>query len=121
LKDLQEDKRFKRELTRLRRIFTDISKNKKALVDKLIWNAAFQATLLEDLKIDLDTNGYKEEYQNGQYQTGVKKSVAADLYQNTLKNYSGIIKQLTDLLPKDAPKVEDDGFDAFVNGREDIG
>jgi len=34
-------------------------------------------------------------------------------------SYQKIIKQLTDLLPKDEPKPEDDGFDAFVGGRED--
>ena len=39
-----------------------------------------------------------------------------------IKNYSAIIKQLTDLLPKEQEKnapPQDDGFEGFVNGRDD--
>ena len=31
-----------------------------------------------------------------------------------------IIKQLADMVPKQERKEEDDGFDDFVNGREDV-
>ena len=34
------------------------------------------------------------------------------------KIYSGVIKQLTDLLPKSMPKIEDDGFEDFVNAKD---
>jgi hypothetical protein len=36
-----------------------------------------------------------------------------------VKNLTSIVKQLTDLLPKQQVKTEDDGFDAFVSGRDD--
>ena len=39
-----------------------------------------------------------------------------------IKNYSAIVKQLTDLLPKEQAKSVQstgDGFEDFVNGRDD--
>ncbi len=32
-----------------------------------------------------------------------------------IKNHVQVMKQLTDLLPKEQPKEEDDGFEDFVN------
>ena len=69
---------------------------------------------------DIKTNGYKEEYRNGENQYGFKRSIAADLYQVTVKNYSNAIKQLSDLLPKSNGTEESDGFFEFVNGRDVI-
>ena len=39
-----------------------------------------------------------------------------------IKNYSSVVKQLTDLLPKDQEKgkaMTSDGFEEFINGRDD--
>ena len=114
---LREDKRTKAELQKLNNIFKDMPEDKKALAEKLIGNAAFMAILLDDLQEDIKENGYKEEYKNGENQYGYKRSIAADLYQVTIKNYSNTIKQLNDLLPKESPE-EDDGFDEFINRRD---
>lgn len=111
---LKEDKRTKAELKKLNNIFKAMPEDKKALAEKLIGNAAFMAILLDDLQEDIKENGYKEEYKNGENQYGYKRSIAADLYQVTIKNYSNTIKQLNDLLPKESPE-EDDGFDEFIN------
>ena len=114
---LKEDKRTKAELKKLNNIFKDMPDDKKALAEKLIGNAAFMAILLDDLQEDIKENGYKEEYKNGENQYGYKRSIAADLYQVTIKNYSNTIKQLNDLLPKESPE-EDDFFDEFINRRD---
>lgn len=111
---LREDKRTKAELKKLNNIFKAMPEDKKALAEKLIGNAAFMAILLDDLQEDIKENGYKEEYKNGENQYGYKRSIAADLYQVTIKNYSNTIKQLNDLLPKESPE-EDDCFDEFIN------
>ena len=115
---LKEDERTKKELRKLNRIFKDIPKDKKSLAEKLISNAAFMAILLDDLQEDIKRNGYKDEYKNGENQYGYKRAVAADLYQVTIKNYTNVIKQLNDLLPKNKDIEDDDGFEAFISRRD---
>lgn len=113
---LQNDKRVKAEIKKLKKIYENIQDDKKKLVQRLIENASFMGILLEDLQNDIKENGYKEEYKNGANQFGFKRSIAADLYQVTIKNYSSVIRQLNDLLP-DGDFEEDDGFEAFVNSK----
>jgi hypothetical protein len=36
-----------------------------------------------------------------------------------VKNHASIIKQLTDLLPKEKAPSQDDGFGAFVNSKNE--
>ena len=70
--------------------------------------------------VSQDENGFVEMFQQGKDQDPYeRKRPVADLYNTMNTSYQKIIKQLTDLLPKDEPKPEDDGFDAFVGGRED--
>ena len=114
---LKEDERVKKEIKKIKRIYKDIPPDKKSLTDRLIENAGFMAILLLDLQDDIRVNGYKEQYQNGANQHGFKRSVAADLYQVVIKNYSSTIKQLTDLLPKKVEEEDDDGFEAFLRSR----
>lgn len=116
-KDLIEDSKVKKEIKKLTDIFKEIPEDKKQLVNKLIENAGFMAVLLEKLQEDMKTNGYKEKYQNGKEQWGYKRSISADLYQVTIKNYSNTIKQLTELLPKENSDEFDDGFEEFINSK----
>lgn len=113
-KYLKDDKRTKKEIGKLRHLFKDLQGDKKTLCQKLIENAGFMAVMLEELQEDIKNNGYKEEYRNGENQYGFKRSIAADLYQVTIKNYSNAIKQLSDLLPKNNGMEESDGFEEFV-------
>ena len=83
--------------------------------------AAFMAASLYELRKIINEKGYTEEYQNGANQKGIKKC-SVEIYNTMIKNYSAIIKQLTDLLPKEQEKnapPQDDGFEGFVNGRDD--
>ena len=84
--------------------------------------AAFMAASLYELRKIINEKGYTEEYQNGANQKGIKKCSEVEIYNTMIKNYSAIIKQLTDLLPKEPEKnapPQDDGFEGFVNGRDD--
>ena len=102
-----------KELRKLERIFKNIADDKRQVVDKLISNAAFMAEQLDNLQADIKEKGYISEYQNGENQWGTKKSPEIEIYNTMIKNYMGIIKQLTDLLP-DENKDEADELMQFV-------
>ena len=116
---MEKEKLIKKEINRLKKIFKDISKDRKETVISLIDKAAFMSVTLEELQDNININGVIDKYQNGANQWGTKKSPEVEVYNTMIKNYSTIIKQLTDLLPKDVPKTEDDGFDDFVVNRDD--
>lgn len=88
------------EMRKLKRIFKEIPENKKKIVEKLIDNAAFMAEQLEHLQEDIQEKGYISEYQNGENQWGTKKAPEVEIYNTTIKHYSGVIKQLLDLMPE---------------------
>lgn len=96
--------RIKAETKRLKKIFADLDKNKLATVDALICRAAFITISLQDLEEQLDEYGWIEEYQNGQNQSGLKKSAAADVHISLTKNLNAIMKQLLELVPPSAKK-----------------
>lgn len=70
------------------------------VIDGLISNAAFMKTVLSELRDIINRKGYTEVYKNGENQTGIKKSSEVDIYNTMIKNYTSVIKQLTDLLPE---------------------
>ncbi len=111
-----KNKRIETEKTRLEQIFAGIDAKRRDTVQSLIDNAAFIAVTLEDLQDEINTNGVISEYQNGANQWGTKKSPEVEVYNTMIKNYTTIIKQLTELLPEGEVK-EDDGFERFVHNR----
>jgi len=115
-KELTRDERINAEIKKLKTIFKDIQKDKKDTVTSLINNASFMMITLEDLQKDINENGAVSEYKNGENQFGTKKSPEVDIYNTMIKNHMNIIKQLTELLPKDVQKEVDDGFDSFTSG-----
>ena len=119
-KELTKDERVKKEIRRLKRIYTKMDPDIKKATQSLIENAAFMAITLEDLQEIINRDGVISEYQNGANQWGTKKSPEVEIYNTMIKNHMAIIKQLTDLLPKELEVVEeDDGFADFINSRTD--
>jgi hypothetical protein len=111
---------IKSEEKRLKRIYSKIDKNKKATIEGLIQRAAFMRVSLAELEDDLLQHGFTEWFSQGDQEPYLRKRPTADLYNTMNTSYQKIIKQLSDLLPKDAAKPPaDDGFDGFVNGREE--
>ncbi|GEK34834.1 hypothetical protein [Kurthia sibirica] len=107
--------RITREERRLKRNYKDIQKDKSAVVEGLIRRAAFMRATLEDMEIDLDNGGFVEMFAQGDQEPYERERPVARQYQQMNKNYQSILKQLSDLLPKEPPKQkEDDGFDSFV-------
>ena len=117
-----KDDIIKAEKRKLAGIYTRLDKKTKKSVDSLVDEAAFMAASLYELRKIINEKGYTEEYQNGANQKGIKKCSEVEIYNTMIKNYSAIIKQLTDLLPKEQEKnapTQDDGFEGFINGRDD--
>jgi hypothetical protein len=118
--DLTKDSRKSAEVRKLRALFKNVSKDKIRLVESLIDNAAWQIVKLQELQEIIDREGMVEIYQNGANQSGRKKSPEAELYNVMIKNFSSLMKQLTDLIPEskleDSPQIDD--FDKFINSRD---
>lgn len=121
-KELSKHERLSKEEIRLREIYKDIKKENKSIIDGLIQRAAYMRITLEDYEKDLDFGGYVEMFtQSANTPPYERERPVARLYSTMNKNYQTIIKQLGDLLPKEVSGKQeiDDGFDAFVGGRND--
>lgn len=97
--DLTTEERIAKEKKRLLKLFRDCDKNKLEVAKGLIDRAAYITVSLQDLEVELQENGWTEEYQNGKDQIGVKRSAAADVHIALTKNLAGISKQLLDIVP----------------------
>jgi len=118
-KELTKEERIVKEERRLKRVYRDLSKDKASITQGLIRRASYMRTTLEDLEKDLDENGMWEMFSQSENQEPYERErPAARLYNTINKNYQSIIKQLSDLLPKEAPKEDDDGFDDFLRKRD---
>jgi len=98
-KELSKDERIKKEFNKLRKIFADIQKDRKDTIISLISNIAFMTITLEDLQKAINEKGIISTYQNGQFQSGTKKSPEVEIYNSMLKNYMSALKQLGEFLP----------------------
>nr|DAX39791.1 MAG TPA: hypothetical protein [Caudoviricetes sp.] len=100
-KKIDKETLISEEFNRLTVIFRDIPNEKRELCTNLMQNAAFMVISLRELQDDLRVNGWIEEYQNGENQSGRKPSSASQVYNKLISNYNNIIKQLVGLLPDD--------------------
>jgi len=113
-----------KEITRLKKIYTDLEPAKQILAVKLIESAAFLSVTLKDLQDQmLDINNLSEKQKNGPRQYFTKQSTSVTVYESALKSYSDIIAQLDKMLPKPKPIVKKSGgetndeLEAFINSR----
>lgn len=95
-----KEQRIKKELTRLNRVFKDVDKNTKNVIDGLIRRAAYMRIALEDYEDDLDENGHVEMFsQSPSVEPYERERPVTRLYNQMNKNYQSIMKQLSDKLP----------------------
>lgn len=106
-----KEKRIKEKIDELVKTFSNLSEDIQKTILPMINKVAFMSVTLDDLQDDINTNGVTETYQNGANQFGIKKSAAVEVYNTMIKNYTSLMKQLTDLLPKDNMIEDSDGFD----------
>lgn len=96
---MSKETRIKRKKAELLEIFSTLDGNRLKTAMALIDRAAFMTVSLEELEETLQTEGWVEDYQNGQNQFGKKKSASADVYLSMTKNLTTITKQLLDIVP----------------------
>ena len=121
MKEMSKEDKIKKEIRALTRLFKDLPTDGKTLSRSLIENAAFMSVSLDELQLQINEKGYISEYQNGENQWGTKKSPEVEIYNTLVKNHMAILKQLFDWLAKSKPDSYDkDGFDDFINGRDEI-
>ena len=114
--DKELNKRVKAEERRLIKAFKDIDEKRKAATQGLIQRAAFMRVSLEDLEVNLKKNGFTELFSQGNQEPYYRERPEAKIYNSMNAGYQKIIKQLTDLLPKeDAEANANKGGDAFDN------
>jgi len=115
-----KEDRINAERERLTDIYKTIEEKRRLTVRGLIERAAYMLVTLQDLEKDLDEKGIWEMFRQGDQEPYERKRPAADFYNQINNSYQKIIKQLSDLLPKEEPKAkeEGDGFDEFVVNRE---
>lgn len=110
-KSIVENSNVRAEYRRLLKLYKDAPEKQLNLAKKLLVRAAFMAITLDELEKKIEENGVTEPYQNGANQKGVKKSAEVEVYNTMSKNYAAIMRQLSELLPKE--KGGGDGFDDF--------
>ena len=108
---------IKKEIKRLTELFQDLEENKKSAVEGLIQEAAFMRATLTELKDDINKNGPIDEMEQGDYSI-LRASPSVTTYNTMIQRYTMVMKEILNLFPKkEAPTIEDDGFDAFVSDR----
>lgn len=99
IEELSKNVRISEEYARLASKFVNADKNKRAVIESLLQNAAFMAVTLQDLQEIINEEGATEVYQNGEHQHGLKQSSAMQAYNSLVKNYMNVMKSLTTLVP----------------------
>ncbi|MGO4219539.1 hypothetical protein AB4Z03_26910 [Bacillus sp. YAF12_1] len=120
-KELTKEERVKKEINRLKRIYKEMPKDTLMVVEGLIVEAADLRVRLEDIRKDLDENGYDEMFSQSENQDPYERErPAARRYIAMNKSYQTIMKQLGDYIPKKQveTKAQSDGFEEFVATRD---
>lgn len=117
-KNKDKDRLVNNETKRLTNLFKDLERNRRLTAKGLIEEGAYMRITLQELKQAIDENGPIDEMPQGDYSI-LREHPALKSYNTMVQRYSSIIKQLTDLLPKEVKVVEEDVFDEFINTRAD--
>ena len=84
----------------MRQILSKVPEDKKAIAGRLADELIFMQETLSDLRDQIRESGAVEHFKQGKQEFD-RVSPAMSTYNSTLKQYSTLMKQLTDLLPKD--------------------
>ena len=99
--ELDQNKLIKKELARMKRMFSGLSENELKFMEPLMQNAAFMRVALEEMQNQIGYCGYVEEYTNGKNQGGKKMSAELQAYNTTVRNYNLVMAKLIERLPKE--------------------
>lgn len=111
----EKDKLINQEIDELTKITKDVTQDKRTYIDRLINQAAFMYATLQELQDTLNKDGAIELFEQGK-QKMLREHPAAKTYNTMIKNYSSIIKQLSELTPK--KEQAQDELQAFLAKRK---
>ena len=118
---LDRVKRIKKEEARIKKLFGKIDEDRKKLVLTTIADVAFMTVTLQDLREVINREGTTAIYKNGENQYGTKQSPESQTYLQLSQKLTQAMKILVDCMPKPQRLEEPgDGFEDFVDGREDV-
>ncbi len=118
---LDRVKRIKKEEARIKKLFGKIDEDRKKLVLSTIADVAFMTVTMQDLREIINREGTTATYKNGENQYGTKQSPESQTYLQLSQKLTQAMKILVDCMPKQQkPEGQGDGFDEFVDGREDV-
>ena len=107
--NLDKEARVKKEQTRLKKIFRDLSEQELAVCDGLIVQAARLRILLDDAWDDIKTKGDVEMFtQSENTPPYERKRPVAELYNAREKNYQTAVRQLMDRIPQGSKDAAED-------------
>ena len=110
---LDKEKKIKQEINRVKKLYKDFPKDKVKALDGLIQEAAFMKISLEEMREDLLVNGLTEIFEQGS-QKFDRERPQVKIYTTFMQRYSGVMKQLIDLLPEEKKKEETDELLEFL-------
>jgi len=111
---------IKKEIARYNNIFKELSEDKKDIALRLIERVSFMNVTLEILEDDIKETGPTYLFKNGA-QEMIIENPSQKSYNAMINRYTSACEKLFSLLSKEPPKPKSDGFDEFINGREDFG
>ncbi|MDI3117574.1 hypothetical protein QJK47_18015 [Clostridioides difficile] len=110
---LEKEKKIKQEVSRLKKNYKDLEKEKVKILDGLINEAAFLKISLEETREILTREGLTEIFKQGN-QEFERERLQVKIYLNFMKLYSSVMKQLIDIIPSDIKQEEEDDLIEFI-------
>ena len=99
------------DLKSIKETIDTLDNDRKVLCTSILDELIFMQVTLDDLKKQISENGVVTKMCQGKYDID-RANPALNQYNTLMKNYSGCIKQLNELLPKEIE--QNDNFDDFV-------
>ena len=110
----EKQKQIKKEITKLRRLFKNLPKDKQKAAEGLLQEAAFMKATLEETRHIIDQEGILEHFEQGA-QKFLREHPATKVYNTMINRYASVCKQIFDMIPDpDAGKAAEDELMAFV-------
>jgi len=110
----EKEKRIKSEMSKLKKLFETLPKNKMKAIESLIREAAFMKATLEEARYIIDHEGILEDFKQGK-QKFLREHPATKVYNTMIQRYATVCKQLFEMIPDpDASKQAEDELMAFV-------
>ncbi len=99
MKVLTEKEKKAKYLRELQKIFKGVDANKKRVLQAHLDNIAYMKAKLETLQEMIDAEGLVEVYQNGENQYGTKPSTAVKAYNDIVRSYNTLYKEIAPFIP----------------------